>query len=532
MSLTIAADLPLGTYRGAASDGLPETMPSVSRLYSALLCAAGFGPRAQPLEGGGLGICDEDVFALRWLEENPPDAVSIPALVVNRGQATAYREDGTITKGKGGAGKALAFNKPAKSPDTSVAVAGAFKWTWTEDPPATVIAALQGLCPDVPYLGTTQSPVRLQVHQDAAGQDSSTHRLDSNADLFSGAVGHDVELPVSGRLQELRDAHALTQQEPKAEKDKYKNSEASWSPVPPRAAVALARYASVDAPTAAVPWPRVFLVPLIAVVSDTRGIVGDERVVVPVKERVRLAVSVHRALIRVLKADAPPLVTGSYPAPMTPPANRLAVQVLDDRMPVDLQGAAAAVALMLPKDATPDEVGQIATAVESLTTVYGRGGRRYVTGPVRLESGLQFWQSKPPDTVRLWRTVPAAVPESRGAGEGPWTFAHAALLSVGHVWRDQLPMPAGRADERRRAIVAEVNAKGAAVVSAKPLRDSDVRPYVHKVHRHAVIRPYQAKLSLGDLAPDRTIQAIGQSRHLGGGLLVPVDHPVGHEVMR
>jgi CRISPR-associated protein Csb2 len=57
----------------------------------------------------------------------------------------------------------------------------------------------------------------------------------------------------------------------------------------------------------------------------------------------------------------------------------------------------------------------------------------------------------------------------------------------------------------------------------QPLRTSSVDRYVHKVNEHAVVRPYRAVLSLGGLAGDRVVQAIGQSRHLGGGLLVPRD---------
>ncbi len=44
MRFTIEAELPLGTYQGAAPDGRPEPMPSLVRLHAALLCAAGFAP--------------------------------------------------------------------------------------------------------------------------------------------------------------------------------------------------------------------------------------------------------------------------------------------------------------------------------------------------------------------------------------------------------------------------------------------------------------------------------------------------------
>jgi CRISPR-associated protein len=38
-------------------------------------------------------------------------------------------------------------------------------------------------------------------------------------------------------------------------------------------------------------------------------------------------------------------------------------------------------------------------------------------------------------------------------------------------------------------------------------------------------QPWRGVLSLGNLTNDRTIIALGQSRHLGAGLLVPYDVP-------
>jgi CRISPR-associated protein Csb2 len=37
------------------------------------------------------------------------------------------------------------------------------------------------------------------------------------------------------------------------------------------------------------------------------------------------------------------------------------------------------------------------------------------------------------------------------------------------------------------------------------------------------VQPYRARLIVGTLAGNRTAIAIGQSRHLGGGLLIPCD---------
>lgn len=521
MAFTITADLPLGTYRGAGADGRVEAVPAVSRLYSALLSAAGFGPRAIAAGEGMLGPCEADELALRWLEENPPDGVSVPTLHVNRGRAIAFRSDGTIKKTKG----SVSFKKLPKSPDTSVAVGGMFAWTWSARPPQTVVAALEALCADVAYLGTSESPVRLQISHDETP--APTHVLDTEAGLFARTGGHDVELPLTGRLAELRTAHRAGAAVPSQAKDRWTTDEVSRSEIPTRTAVALARYAPTASPPADVPWPQVLLLSLDPWADNERP---AAREVVPERERVRLAVNVHRALISAIGEGAPPLVTGIYPdqaGAARRPANRLAIQVLEEAMPVDLGGAPAAVALLVPQDADPTDLDVLAAAIASLRFVRGAGGRRYGITGVRAVSGATFWAPKPPGTMRLWATAPPAIPDTRGASGGSWTFAHAALLSLGYVWRDQLPPVAGRGDARQRATVDAVSVAGAAVVRAAPLRQSDVRPYVHKVNEHAVVRPYRAQLWLGDLCPDQVVQAIGQTRHLGGGLLVPVDLPAG-----
>ena len=112
MPFAIVADLPLGTYHGAGQDGQPEPVPSVARLHAALLCAAGFGPRAVSTGPDSLDVREGDQAALRWLEENPPDSVAIPALQINIAYPVAYRDDGTIKRSRGSA----SIKKLAKSP--------------------------------------------------------------------------------------------------------------------------------------------------------------------------------------------------------------------------------------------------------------------------------------------------------------------------------------------------------------------------------------------------------------------------------
>jgi CRISPR-associated protein Csb2 len=507
MPWAIIADLPLGTYRGAGADGRPERIPSMTRLHSALLCAAGFGPRAIERDHESLDIHEADAVALRWLESNPPDSVRIPALEVNAGRAVAYRNDGTLRKdSKGGT---YSIKKLPKAPDAGTAVDGRFVWIWREAPPDPVRASLEQLCPDVGYLGTTESPVRLSAVTDDAFE--ATHDLDPEAGLFSAAaLGCDV--PAPGRMEELSAAHrAATGPPPR--KDDHGGNEGSLSPVPPRQRVATAWYSPRRAPTLEVPWPQVITVPMDTVISE--------------RDRVAWAVAVHRALIRLIGFGAPPMITGAYPDGVSRPANRIALHLLGPEMPLPDPGPG--LAILVPVGADPADLDVLRRAVESMTSLRGPQGKlvRLATGKIRVVDGGRFWAPPPLGSARLWRTVPAAIPDTRGSRDAEWNFAHAALLSLGFVWKDLLPRISGRGPAYYRGLAAAVSEAGASVLHVRAIRASDVGRYVHKVNEHAVVRPYSACLSLGRLAGPGAIQAIGQSRHLGGGLLIPFDVPEG-----
>lgn len=526
MSFVITAELPLGTYRGAGPDGRSEPMPSVARLHAALLCAAGFGPRAV-LRENELTPCVEDEHALRWLEEHPPDGVAIPQLTVNRGTATAYRDDGTIKQTKM-VGRTKKFPKPA---DCAVAADGAFVWMWNELPPPQVRAALEALCGDVAYVGTTESPVRLTTSSDPV---EATHRLDRDArnSFAPDGVGVDglasaqttaiIDSAAPGRTDELMSAHVNRLAAPREGRSGpgYRTDEWSLSDVPAREAIQPLRYAPSAPRAAMVPWDRVILLPM-------------SRAIAPA-DRVGWAVAAHRALVHLIGEGAPPLMTGAYPPGVPRPDNRLALHLLDPSMPVaGGLSTPTTLAMLVPAGTGPDDWQTLARAVESLQSVRGPGGRlARVVGPIRSLRGDRFWAAPRPDRIRLWRTVPAAVPDTRGERGEDWTFTHAALLSLGFVWKRYLPPVSGRRSERERRLAGAVAEASAAVVKVRPLRTNHVQRYVHRVNEHAVVRPYTACLWLGGLTNNTTVAAIGQSRHLGGGLLVPLDVPEGTDLNR
>ncbi|MGH3263160.1 MAG: type I-G CRISPR-associated protein Csb2, partial [Trebonia sp.] len=369
MAFAIVADLPLGVYRGSGPDGRPERLPSVARLHSALLCAAGFGPRAVDGAPDGLDVADADAIALRWLEENPPDSVHIPALEVNVGRVIAYRDDGTLKKPA--KSSALTIKKLPKSPDAGTAVDGLFAWIWRQDPPESVRAVLEQLCPDVPYLGTTESPVRLTA---VTGDDfHATHDLNPEAGLFTvGGTG--IDRPLSGRLRELSDAHrTATGTPPSAAKDKYTTDEHSRSAVPVRRAVETAWYTPRHHVQADVPWPQVIVIPMDAPVSE--------------RHRVAWAVAAHRALIKVIGLGAPAMITGAYPDGARRPANRIALHLVGREAPAPV--TSPSLLIMIPADPDPADLEVLQQAVAALSSLRGPGGRlrRLDTGKIRVVDG-------------------------------------------------------------------------------------------------------------------------------------------------
>ncbi len=66
-----------------------------------------------------------------------------------------------------------------------------------------------------------------------------------------------------------------------------------------------------------------------------------------------------------------------------------------------------------------------------------------------------FWDAPETGYKRLWRTLSAAVPESRVFNRPKktetkaWTFADAALLSIAYVWRDSFEVPEAETSRER-----------------------------------------------------------------------------------
>jgi len=223
-------------------------------------------------------------------------------------------------------------------------------------------------------------------------------------------------------------------------------------------------------------------------------------------------------------------LTGPNPDEIRRHTNRVAIQVLPAGVEIGGETTRTMTfAVMIPPEATDDEMGLILQALTQLRSVYtGPLGRvEVVRDKVRVASAETAWAPPAEGTTRFWRTSPVAVPETRrqkGAVER-WTLEDSCLLSIGFVFKDALI-----SDELERGIAGyerlrdAVRSQGVQVMDLTPVRENP-SAYVHKLPQGVVAQPYRATIDLGALGVPTSLVAIGQTRHLGGGLLRPLDVP-------
>jgi CRISPR-associated protein Csb2 len=510
MPIGITATFLLGTYTGHAADGRADSLPDTARLHAALLNAAGQGITA--VEGErGLEPSARARAALHWLERNPPTGMRLP----ERSQLTsraviAYRKEGTVPK-EGGQWVDKVTSRPFSD---GYAVADAVGWCWDEGIPDDIRVSLGELCADVGCLGESTSPVRLEI-----GEVEPTDIADPAAGFFDPG-GVDVRTPVAGRTAALEAAHAqFVAKSPSVARDKHGTGDKA-SPQPTiGVGVDRVRYRPKHKPTAEVPWSRVILLPTDRVVRAA--------------DRVSWATTLRKALIKTIGRDVPPLVTGHYDSGVARPANGLGIQYLPARMVAHHGVDAAAFALLIPADAPADDLEPLVSAVHRLPHIHRRRDEAAELGSPRIADGADFWAPPAPGSLRLWETstvaVPETLPQRRGCAggddSGRWSLADAVLVSVGLVWRDRLNVPrrAGATSRWFEDIAAETARQGVKVIRTRAAQTSEVGQWVHKAPKGMLVQPYQAVLSLGRLATAQSVTTIGQSRHLGGGLLVPRD---------
>lgn len=495
--LSIIARFPLGIYKGHREDGRPDPFPTTARLHSSLTHSAGKGCTAIE-DHGRLRPHALSLAALEWLEEHPPAAVCMPASWrVSRAETFAWRDEGTPTR------KGTSY-KTARLTSSGMAVRGAYGWLWEDVPPA-VYERVAALCEDVACLGEGDCPVVLEV-----APFEPTHRLTQGTELRPmGKLP--IKSPQAGRTAVLEDAHraANPTKGPSAAADRFILGR---HPAPSRVMqerIGIQYYKRTVSAPSAVPWTHSLILP------TRRGI--------PQAEVVAWCVALHRALVSRLE-QAPASITGKYSSSAPKPANRVAIQYLQ---PVAMDRLEhGGFVLLLPSGLPAGDLDMIRTATARRIRLYRGADREIVLDEaVPGSDPANFWPEPPEGLRHSWSPVSALMPETRRQTSGrPRTLQEAAFLSVAFTFRDALePVTAGH--DRYGPLIDQVVARGVRVTRTRLIGDSRIERYAHKLPDTLVAQPYTALIDLGDLAPSRALIAIGQSRHLGGGLLQPLYSP-------
>jgi len=502
-ALGIKARFPMGTFLGHIGAGQRSPYPDTTRLHAALMHAAGKGLTAVARDGD-LRPSEAALAALRWLEENPPTALEHPSMTaVAHRSALSWRAEGVHEGGSA----APRERKTLRSQSDATALAGPIGWGW-QDVPGEILETIRALCEDVSCLGEADSPVVLEV-----GDIQPTHLATGEVNELTRWAPGEIRLstPVLGRVTELEAAYEKSRpsKAPTSARDGHSWTQQPGAPTPARTAVRDIAYAPIEPPPPTETWTSAIVLRV-------------DRELRP-EERVRWCVAVHHTLVSLLQ-DARPVVTGAYAEGDQQPANRVAIHYVEAAfLPGDPSGGGFVV--MVPPVAEATDLAPLERAARSIRQVYlRRTDAMSVRGVATLGLG-DFWSAPAPGMRRLWSPVPGLVPETRRQrrGEASWTLEDAALLAVGHVFRDRLdPLESG---DRYRAIVGQVRSWGVEVHNVRRIADSRVERYAHKTPSGVVVQPYTAMFDVADLVGERTLFALGQSRHLGGGLMYPVDYP-------
>lgn len=498
--LTLIASFPLGTYYGHRSDGSVEAFPTPARLHAALLSAAALGPHS---EAGKLS--DAALQALWWLEKHPPTGLFQPNTVdldPSR-ERRSYRDVGTFAKDT----KTKVVRKKIEDRPISdgVAISAPFGFVWN-DVPDDIRKTLIAIAEDIPYLGESHSVAIV-----TAGEVEPNLLLSPTANCFTPEA-HARQVPTEGRTDTLIEAYNEQYGKRSVPKSQYKfkQSQAPLSEIPTQSCTTEAWYEPAQLPTSTdSPWSIAYLFSLNATIEK--------------RDRVTLCTRMHKALISLLSFGAAPIITGKYNQEVRQPANRLAIQYLTPQLSQLLGLRGPHLALFVPTGTSPSDLAQIRKSVEISQIWSKRIGRIDVSFTGSTRSASYFWPAPKPGCLRIWETEMPIIPETRIVKRGTrtWTLGDSALLSAGFVWRDRFSTEGSR-QARYRLLRDQVEQQGMQVLATHPVT-RNARNYAHHTHASVPVQPYHAVIDLGALSNTQAAVMLGQSRHLGSGLLKPID---------
>ena len=504
MSLELRADFLFGWYQGHSRAGRLEDVPSLDRLHAALLAGACSLERQEGKRPDkDLDSLDQELFS--WLEANAPDAVLLPGVIIQQSNAVAYRDKGGL---KGG------IDAPKKEGVASGRsfVDGPICWYWDSAPADELVRRLGDIANEVPYLGESESRVILGVSRVADIPNGALRACEPSFDARSFAAAD------RGFTDELARFHKQRQKKVKRDKTTQNEEEQSLQFNFTHLRNVYYAYTEKEDASIDVPWRHGFAMKVLG-----RRIAREEYVAV--------SVCLHRALVKAFGDDLPKALR--Y-AQLQPLANGLAIQVISADAPsncLSCGDGADALLVMLPNGMSLEEEALIAKGLSRITRLYGKrlGAMDVAFTGERLDLD-EFWDPTPQGCRRMFATDPLFIPDSRPPsrsknGGVEWKIDDDARVAFGHVWRNLGFSVATKGDQGRIDLSRAVEQSGVGVGGGRVVPASNIRDYVHHTNKGSLLVGAWAMVDMGELGHDRCVCAIGQTRHIGGGLLVPVDIP-------
>lgn len=554
MSFVISARFLMGLYQGRDSSGEPERYPTPDRLFKALLSVAclDFG-----YTGKDCPESEEISESLHWLEGNPPDKMRLPFAIPSDGYgAIAYRDKGFTEKDNK---KKNYRKKIASSPAMSAyryRSDDALEWIWLDPPSERVAGCLENLCEEIPYLGESCSKVHVvaQVRED----DTETPEQRSRTFIKDDATGLGalnshifINCPIQGRLEELcgnyKELKSKKVSKRKVDERTVKETNL-LAEIPEGRFIGAVAYRgegldTQDSATMAPPWDRAILMPVYMASSRSEWQPRQS-------QTVRWAVAMHRFLIRKWGFGAPATLTGRYmkiPG-ITQPANNVAIHVLSDSLGKEFLSKllpsvhqnVPAFLILIPREMPTEDFAElcgICQRSQGSSLYCGHDLETLVFEKAEVLADSTIWQEPAKDRVRFWKPVPFAMAETRAftdpQGARKWRARESVALSISHVWRDSFgaqPEQTGHwAKEQGYWAAADAvldDSSPVQIIDAEPTFRTHMEDYAHHVQESNVLRGCNALIRFGEDSPNECCAvAIGQTRHLGGGLLMPVDVP-------
>lgn len=504
MPLELRADFLFGFYQGHSRAGKLEDAPSLERLHAALVAGACSLERQEgkhPDEG--IDSLDQELFA--WLETHAPDAIELPVTMPQQSSAIAYRN-------KGGLKSKADAPKKACVASARTFLGGPVCWFWNDAPSDALVQRLDDVANEVPYLGESESRVVLSASVMEGIPSSALRACTPSFDARSFRAAD------AGYTDEL--ARFFSQRQKKVKKDKTNQNEEERSLQFNFACLRDVYYAREDEgePEAAVPWQHGYAMKVVGRRIDR-------------EDYVAVSVCLHRALVSKF-GDALP--KSLQYANLKPLANGLGVQVVSADAPCNYltcNDGRDNLLVMLPAGTSAQDESQIAQALSQITRLYSRrlGSIAVVFTGERLSLDT-FWDPTPQGCKRLFATEPLFIPDcrppSRTKNDGlAWTVDDDARVAFGHVWRDLGFTVSSKGDQGRIDLSRAVAKAGVGIGGGRVVPTSNIRNYVHHTNRGTLLVGAWAMVDMSALDCNRCLCAIGQTRHVGGGLLIPVDIP-------